>query len=691
MGAPDAAPGHRIGLTLGKRCWDAFLRPGIRLSDRWSYIGKAIVGGVVLAAVVIGGGLSYGLSLAQSIAAARQELAALHSLHSSMNLLSDLAHLRVTDGADGEDGERARADIAARSKAWADAACGASEIHGRIVRAADRLSGLGAGAEAERGFMAHAALARELLACLEEEGRRSGMFGDREVDTAAFALMRDLPVLIETAVKQVEARKVPSRELGIYAAGAQLIVTDGIERIRPVLERMGSGSATTAGGRADARLPGLFEAMERQLQSAVDDGPSGGARVPDPYPMASAFIFGGVLREQVENHWRRRIERQYRAGLRTALLSVLATLACGYLVLGTVISIRRSLQALERGSSEFCDDSHLDVRISIDTQDEFRHVAANFNRMAERTADLLRELEAQAARARRDLETQVEERTRDLSQANRRLSETVEKLTMAQEELVRTGKMAALGTLVAGVAHEVNTPLGLAYTITTHMQDQAHALAEKYHAGQLKAPDLASYLDATNDGFRHAASNLQRAATLIENFKQVAADQSTDVRRSFDLETYVREVVASLGSVLRKNGHRVEIAAADKIAMDSYPGALAQVITNLVMNAVIHGFDGRQGGTIGIAINREGQDRCSMLVSDDGRGMTENVVARIFEPFFTTRRGQGGTGLGMHIVYNLVTGCLGGRISCISVPGKGSTFVVTLPTTAPSNSHDGPA
>lgn len=680
MRGPEAAWARRLWHSVAGRCWRAFLRPGVRLANRWSFTTKAVTAGALMSAVVIGGGMLYGLSLSRAIDASTRELAALEHVRRGMALLRDLAQRRasasnalVSPGAGQEAQAASPAGLARRAEALAAAACPSSDSQARLYDAAQRVAALETGAAAERSFPAYTMLARELLGCLEETGRRSGIFGDRQVDYLAFALVRDLPVVIETVAKQAAVQHIPNEELTLYAAGAQLIVTDGLERIRAVLARLGEAAELEA----DAPLRRLIASLERGLLAVDYDG-----QLPFALVERDGFALADALCEHLGEHLQQRIDRQYRSGLRILALAVLFAGLCAYLVLGTVLAIRKSLNALERGSQAFC-ENHLEHRIAVDSRDEFRAVAGNFNRIAERTVDLLRQLDEQARRARQDLERKVEERTGELSRANQCLSDTVEKLTAAQEALVRSAKMAALGNLVAGVAHEVNTPLGLAYTITTHMQEQLGALAAKHKAGRMRSEEFGGFLDAMDEGLKYATGNLRRAAALIESFKQVAVDQSADARRRFDLESYLREVIGSVHSILRKGGHRVEIAVAGKVAMDSYPGALAQVLTNIVSNAVTHAFDGRQGGVIGVAVSQESAERCRIVITDDGAGMPDEVVQRIFDPFFTTRRGRGGTGLGMHIVYNLVVQRLGGEIACVSTPGQGSTFVLSLPTTAP--------
>lgn len=276
---------------------------------------------------------------------------------------------------------------------------------------------------------------------------------------------------------------------------------------------------------------------------------------------------------------------------------------------------------------------------------------------------LKRRLERERA-ARRQAESIAERKTRDIYQ----LSEQ---------------RMTALGVLVGGVAHEVNTPIGLAYTSVTHAHDQLLLIQDKLRAGVSPNDEgLARCLRQMDEGLGYASSNLQKVAQLIEGFKQVAVDQTSDMRRSFDLGSYLREIVNTLKPMLRKGGHEVRIHVPEPIALDSFPGALSQIVTNIIVNAVVHGFDGRADGVVGIEAEMKGSSVCCLSIEDDGKGMPLSVTRRVFEPFFTTRRGEGGCGLGLHIVYNLVTQRMGGLVCCESVEGKGTRFILHIPLSA---------
>ena len=255
-------------------------------------------------------------------------------------------------------------------------------------------------------------------------------------------------------------------------------------------------------------------------------------------------------------------------------------------------------------------------------------------------------------------------------------------LKETQANLVQAEKMASLALLVAGVAHEINTPIGIAFGCATHLSGRTGVLTEAFERGTMKKSDLAAYVATASESSRLIEQNLTRAAELIQSFKRVAVDQTSEERRRFDLLAYLEEVVTSLGPTLRKSPHRVAIACSPGIQMDSFPGALSQVVTNLVMNALTHAFPADSKGHMVIDVDETADGEVEIRFADDGVGIPAENLPKVFEPFFTTRRGSGGSGLGLHIVFNLVTQSLGGRISVDSVPGDGTTFTLRIPKTA---------
>ncbi|GAA4255723.1 hypothetical protein GCM10022293_43530 [Azospirillum formosense] len=260
-------------------------------------------------------------------------------------------------------------------------------------------------------------------------------------------------------------------------------------------------------------------------------------------------------------------------------------------------------------------------------------------------------------------------------------------LRQTQRSLVQAEKLASLGALVAGVAHEINTPVGVGVTAASHLCEQARQFKAGLADGQLRRRDLEEFVDRVEEGGSIILGNLERACTLVQSFKQVAVDQTSEVLRPFELRGYLDGVLGSLAPQLKGTGHRVTLDCPDGLVMDSYPGALSQVVSNLVINALLHAFRPDVPGTIAITARTDGPlpaGATSLVldVADDGRGIPPDHIERIFEPFFTTRRAEGGSGLGLHIVHNIVTGTLGGRIAVASQPGAGCRFTLHLPLTA---------
>jgi len=270
----------------------------------------------------------------------------------------------------------------------------------------------------------------------------------------------------------------------------------------------------------------------------------------------------------------------------------------------------------------------------------------------------------------RTLEQEVAGRTRELSQ-------TLENLRATQSQLVEAEKMAALGGLVAGVAHEINTPVGVGVTAASLLEGKTAALLQIYETGQMKRSDLEKYLDTASQSSQMLLTNLNRAAELIQSFKQVAVDQSSEERREFSIKAYLEEVLLRLRPKLKRTRHTIEINGNDSLTLDSFPGVFSQIVTNLVMNSLLHAYGPDDAGQLTFEFRQE-DGRFIFEYADDGKGISEEDLSKIFDPFFTTKRGQGGSGLGLHIIYNLVTQRLEGTIRCESEIGVGTRFVIEM-------------
>ncbi|MES2127851.1 MAG: GAF domain-containing protein [Pseudomonadota bacterium] len=266
-----------------------------------------------------------------------------------------------------------------------------------------------------------------------------------------------------------------------------------------------------------------------------------------------------------------------------------------------------------------------------------------------------------------------------LEKQNTSLNAALTALQEAQSELVRQEKLASLGRLVAGVAHEINTPLGICVTATSHLVQELKLTREELEAGEMTEDSLNQFLDIIDQSLRIMTTNTQRAAALVRSFKQVAVDQSSDDIRSFKLKNYLDEVLLSLQPKLKGRPITLEIDCPADVQMESFPGAVSQIVTNMVVNSLVHGFDHEQEGKITIAVRLEEDDQLVFDYSDDGMGMDKDALSKLFDPFFTTKRGQGGSGLGAHILYNLVTGALGGTVKAHSAPNMGLHYQLRFP------------
>lgn len=311
-------------------------------------------------------------------------------------------------------------------------------------------------------------------------------------------------------------------------------------------------------------------------------------------------------------------------------------------------------KALDQATSRQGTDDLVAMPVALN--DEFGALTQSINAITQRLGDELEAGRASEAEARSALAS----------------------LQSAQEGLVQAEKMASLGRLVAGVAHELNTPIGNIVTVASTHQEMAAQFERQFAEGSLTRSALSNFIGSTNEGAVLMQRAAGRAAQLIQNFKQVAVDQTTDQLREFDLAEQMSEVLSVIAPELAKTPVKLVRDLAPGIAMRSYPGPLGQVVTNLVLNALRHGFDNGRAGTITVTAYLHG-GLVKVQVADTGQGIKPEHLGKIFDPFFTTKLGQGGTGLGLHISHNMVYGPLGGTIAVISTEGVGSSFTLLLP------------
>ncbi|MCG8567108.1 MAG: response regulator [Desulfobacterales bacterium] len=271
-----------------------------------------------------------------------------------------------------------------------------------------------------------------------------------------------------------------------------------------------------------------------------------------------------------------------------------------------------------------------------------------------------------------------ERHQRELEEANGRLQRSLERLEQAKDKLIESEKMAALGELVTGVAHEINTPVGIGVTAASLLETRTRELREEYDHGRLKRSELDGYLNTVAEVSQSILVNMEKAAELISNFKQVAADQSSEQLRRFNVLGYINGVLISLAPRYKLSGHSIDVDCPETLEVTSYPGALSRILSNLILNSLIHGFDGRDQGEIQLRVRPREKGLC-LVYTDNGWGLDREQQEKIFHPFYTTRRGKGGTGLGMSIVFNLVTQTLKGTIHLDSEPGNGVRITLSLP------------
>jgi len=321
------------------------------------------------------------------------------------------------------------------------------------------------------------------------------------------------------------------------------------------------------------------------------------------------------------------------------------------------------------------DTGNYSLRVSESGSDELGRLASDFNGMLLQIATA----DDEVRRGRHALAEEVDQTTK----ANAMLEQTLADLRRTQDQLVQSEKMASLGALVAGVAHEINTPVGVGVTAASTLTARVAQIKEQYDRGDLRRTELERFFGVAHESSQIILKNLERAADLIQSFKRVAVDQSSDERRKFDLKTYIADTLLSLAPKYSKLGHSVSVDCPDQLEVDSYPGAIAQILTNFISNSITHAFEPGQAGVMRIQVSQDGGDLV-LRYSDNGKGIAASDLGRVFDPFFTTARGAGGSGLGLHIVYNLVAQTLGGTVRASSHPGQGAVFEIRFPRVARS-------
>lgn len=362
-----------------------------------------------------------------------------------------------------------------------------------------------------------------------------------------------------------------------------------------------------------------------------------------------------------------------------------AVAGCGLLALAWLMA-QRSLAPLSRLTEHVARLTNQVEKTPIKLQatGEIGTLERAFNEMLavqERQRHEQERVDAEIRDLNANLERLIEERTVALANANRELGQTIQTLTDTRQELVEAEKLAALGALVAGIAHELNTPIGNCVLVASRLSDETAALQSEIDQGQLRKTTLREHMGKLDNATLILQRNLDKAAQLIASFKRAAVDRTSDVRRGFMLKETLNDTVLMLNPSLKRGHCTVTTEIDGDIPMNSYPGSLNQAVSALLENAMIHGY-GETGGDIRLSARQDG-DKAVIVVRDNGAGIPDENLGRVFDPFFTTRFGKGGSGLGLNIVYNIVTGILGGKIRVESAPGQGCAFTLTLPLEAP--------
>jgi signal transduction histidine kinase len=346
---------------------------------------------------------------------------------------------------------------------------------------------------------------------------------------------------------------------------------------------------------------------------------------------------------------------------------VLATILCLSALLGGSIVVAQSIgQPLKRLMAAMHAISHGAYErpiLGTSARDEIGDMA--------RAVEVFRENAIAKDRAEAELRAAKEHAERALAE-----------LRNTQKNLIQAEKLAALGGLVAGIAHEINNPVGISLTVASSFAHRCERFSEELKTPAVRRSSLDEFVEKSHAAAGQLVANLQRAGELIQSFKQVAVDRSHAERREFDLAEATDQIVASVRPVLKKLPLTLVVDVPKGIAMNSYPGSYGQVLTNLFLNTVVHAYPDGRAGTLTVRARPAGDGDVDIDVADDGIGMTEDVRMRAFDPFFTTRRDHGGTGLGLHVIFNIVTQSLGGRLILDSAPGHGTTFRIRIPRQA---------
>ncbi|AUM13813.1 ATP-binding protein [Ketobacter alkanivorans] len=376
------------------------------------------------------------------------------------------------------------------------------------------------------------------------------------------------------------------------------------------------------------------------------------------------------------------VREHFQETLIYVLIAVVVSLfVASYLAMTSRRAIVKPIKDLNQVTQLIAETKDYSSRAVAVSEDEVGDLIQSFNAMLsviEEYDSARKEKEAEIYQLNQDLEKKVDERTIELQNSMNVLNKTISDLRETQNKLVEQEKMASLGSLVAGVAHEINTPIGVGITASSHLSQSVADLQNKFLQGSLTKREFSESVDEMRETVLMIVKNLERSAALVKSFKMVAVDQSSDDLRSFNVKEYFENVLLSLKPKLKRTRHVVLLNVPEDLILYSSPGAMSQIITNLIMNSLIHGFEFMEAGEIEINAQQNGAEFI-LDYYDNGKGIPEEIQGRIFDPFVTTARNKGGSGLGTHILYNLVTQVLGGVVELKQGRSAGVHFQIRLP------------
>ncbi len=364
-----------------------------------------------------------------------------------------------------------------------------------------------------------------------------------------------------------------------------------------------------------------------------------------------------------------------------AAISVLVLLLIYWLADKLGNRVLAPIERLQKLIAEIATEKNFNKRAPITDVEEIRFLSNHINTLLDTIVayvDIQQQKEQQIMQLNSTLEMSVTARTQELASTNTALNNSLQQLQLYQSELIEQQKMAALGQLVAGIAHEINTPIGVGVTAISMLMEQLKNLEKTYQQKKLTAKGMSNFLAESQDCSEMVFRNLCRAADLISTFKQVAVEQSNELQQQVCLSKVLEDILFTLTPKFKHKQYSVKLDCSDQIIVQINVAALQQVIINMVMNSLIHGFDQRDQGNILIEVTLQDKE-CVMVITDDGNGIPQAIVKTIYDPFVTTKRGQGGSGLGMHLVYNLVSVALHGRIVLDEQHRPGARFIISFP------------